>query len=195
VGFQGCGTSISYMYFLIYIIIVSMLVLNLAIAAVIDGLAQAQADDSRLVKNDDIDLFMDTWAFYDPKGKGKISIVDILFFIVDLKPPFGDCQHHRIPIMEGMQLDGYLVNMPRGYCVRWKSMFQIIKEYKLKATKNSEDQYFVAFTDIYKEFIKKAFEKHYSNNFKVDNENLKQKLKKGWKKSDNKIDKNVEIII
>jgi hypothetical protein len=149
-----------------------MLVLNLAIAAVIDGLAQAQADDDRLFKNDDIDLFMDTWAFYDPKGKGKISIVDILFFIVDLKPPFGDCQHHRIPIREG-QLDGYLVNMPRGYCIKWKSMFSIIKEYKLKATKNSQNEYFVAFTDIYKEFIKKAFEKHYSNNFKIDNENIK----------------------
>lgn len=69
--------------------IAAMLILNLAIAAVIDGLQAAQADNDRLFKNDDIDAFMDTWAYYDPKGKGQMSLENILFFIVDLEPPFG----------------------------------------------------------------------------------------------------------
>ena len=66
---------------------------------------------------------MDTWAYYDPKGKGKISIVDILFFIVDLKPPFGDSEHLKITIKEGMDLERYLVNMPKNYAIGMKSMF------------------------------------------------------------------------
>ena len=52
----------------------------------------------------------------------------------------------------------------------------------------------MAFTDIYKEFIKKAFERHFRSNFKVENENIKNKLKKGWGKEE-KTDKNTEIII
>ena len=76
-----------------------------------------------MFKNDDIEFFLDTWAYYDPKGKGKISLVDIIFFIVDLKPPFGDSQHFRIPIREGTDIDQYLVNMPKGYCIEWKALF------------------------------------------------------------------------
>jgi hypothetical protein len=32
---------------------------------------------------------MDNWAYYDPKGQGKLSVEDIIYFAVDLKPPFG----------------------------------------------------------------------------------------------------------
>lgn len=81
-----------------------------------------------------------------------------------------------------MDLDSYLVNIPKNYAIRGKNMFQTIRDYKLKAIKGIDDQYYVAFTDIYKEFIKKAFERHFRSDFKVDNENIKKKLKKGWKK-------------
>jgi hypothetical protein len=114
-----------------------MLILNLAIAAVIDGLQAAQADNDRLFKNDDIDTFMDTWAYYDPKGKGQMSLENILFFIVDLEPPFGQHSHLKIPIRDGMDLGNYLVNMPRGYVLRRNAMFEVVKFYKLKAVKGS----------------------------------------------------------
>jgi len=51
-------------------VIVALLLLNLTVAAVIDGLSEAQSDDDRLVKNEDIDYFKETWSFYDPKGTG-----------------------------------------------------------------------------------------------------------------------------
>lgn len=75
-----------------------MLVLNLVIAAVINGLSEAQADDQRLIRNDDIDFLMDTWAYYDNDGLGKISIVNVIFFIMDLRPPFMHQEHLKIPI-------------------------------------------------------------------------------------------------
>lgn len=97
-GLQGCGTSLSYVYFITFRIIVAMLVLNLVIAAVINGLSEAQADDQRLIRNDDIDFLMDTWAYYDNDGLGKISIVNVIFFIMDLRPPFMHQEHLKIPI-------------------------------------------------------------------------------------------------
>jgi hypothetical protein len=60
---------------------------------------------------------MDTWAYYDPKGKGMMSIENILFFIVDLQPPFGQHEHLKIPIREGMDFDTFLINMPKGYVI------------------------------------------------------------------------------
>ena len=122
-----------------------MLILNLAIAAVIDGLQAAQADNDRLFKNDDIDLFMETWAYYDPKGRGKISVESILFFIVDLQPPFGQYQHLQIPITDGMDFDGYLVNMPRGDVVKRTEMFAVTKQYRLKSFKGEDGNYYVTF--------------------------------------------------
>ena len=65
-----------------------MLLLNLTVAAVIDGLQEAQSDNARLIKNEDIDAFKDKWSQYDLKARGKISIIDCLFFISELKPPF-----------------------------------------------------------------------------------------------------------
>ena len=38
-----------------------MIVLNLTIAAVIDGLSAAQKDNERLFKQDDIDYFVKKW--------------------------------------------------------------------------------------------------------------------------------------
>lgn len=100
---------------------------------------------------------MDTWAYYDPKGKGKISVYDILYFIVDLKPPFGQYQHLKEPLREGMDLDGFLINIRKGYAIRRRVMFKVVKEYKLKAVIGKDGHYYVIFQDVYREFIKKAF--------------------------------------
>ena len=49
-GPQGCGTHLAIPYFLSFQVIVAMLILNLTVAAVIDGLEQATAEDERLIK-------------------------------------------------------------------------------------------------------------------------------------------------
>lgn len=67
-----------------------MLILNLAIAAVIDGLSNAQQDDDRIFKGDHIDNMLDIWSYYDPYGKGKILINDFRFFMCEVAPPFGN---------------------------------------------------------------------------------------------------------
>ena len=104
---------------------------------------------------------MESWAFYDPKGKGKITIDNILFFIVDLEPPFGQHSGLKVPIKPTMDLSDFLVNERKNYCVKRIYLLRIVKDYKLKAVKDVDGNYYVLFSDIYKEFIKKAFE-HYN---------------------------------
>lgn len=57
-GPQGCGSNLAYPFFISFQVIVSMLILNLTVAAVIDGLQQATAEDERLIKNTEIDQLM-----------------------------------------------------------------------------------------------------------------------------------------
>ena len=85
-----------------------------------------------------------------------------------------------------MDLDGLIVNMPKNYALSRKKMFGVVKSYKLKATAGACGHYFVSFQDVYKEFIKRAFEFANLGKFKVNSKKVKDKLKLGWKKNDEK---------
>lgn len=69
--------------------IAGWLILNLTIAAVIDGLQAAQADDNRLFKSSDIDTFLDMWQEYDHNGVGTISLRKFYLLLAEVKAPFG----------------------------------------------------------------------------------------------------------
>ena len=38
---MGCGTDLSYLYFLTFMVLLSMVIMNLSVAAVIEGLDEA----------------------------------------------------------------------------------------------------------------------------------------------------------
>lgn len=42
-----------------------MLILNLAIAAVVDGIKNAEEDNDRVFKTEDLDKLLDIWSSYD----------------------------------------------------------------------------------------------------------------------------------
>ena len=153
-----------------------MLLLNLTVAAVIDGLQEAQSDGARLIKNEEIDQFKAKWSEYDIEGTGKISIIDCLFFISELKPPF---------VARDMRCMGYsdiyLMYDKKGFFLKWKTIFHIVREYNLKASRESDGNYYIEFKDVYKKIVKKTFENSSKSDFKLQSENLKRKLKSGWK--------------
>ena len=53
-GIQGCGSIISHYYFITFMVVLSMVVMNLSVAAVIDGLNQARNDFYCCVNSDDL---------------------------------------------------------------------------------------------------------------------------------------------
>lgn len=58
---RGCGSLISYPYFFSFTIIVSMLIMNLSVAAVIEGLDTAKKENMGVVQGDEIEMLIDYW--------------------------------------------------------------------------------------------------------------------------------------
>ena len=73
-GYRGCGSWLAITFFMSFEVIAGWLILNLTIAAVIDGLAEAQADDDRLFRTADIEGFLERWQEYDHYATGSIRI-------------------------------------------------------------------------------------------------------------------------
>jgi len=58
---MGCGATFSYIYFLSFTIIIAWLIMNLSVAAVIEGLENAKQQNSGTVSGDDVQNLMDAW--------------------------------------------------------------------------------------------------------------------------------------
>lgn len=58
---KQCGTSISLLFFFAFTIIVSILIMNLSVAAVIEGLDTAKKENMGVVQGDEIDELIDLW--------------------------------------------------------------------------------------------------------------------------------------
>jgi hypothetical protein len=58
---KGCGTGISYFYFIFFTVLVSMLIMNLSVAAVIEGLNTAKQENMGVVQGDEIEILIDKW--------------------------------------------------------------------------------------------------------------------------------------
>lgn len=70
-----------------------MLILNLTVAAVIDGLNASMADAGRPLKIADFILFTEAWAKYDPEKTGMIRQDQLFFLVTELSPPFKQYSH------------------------------------------------------------------------------------------------------
>lgn len=72
-GIKGCGTNISYIFFISFMVVISMLFMNLSVAAVIEGLNAAKEQNSGIVTKEDAIVFLELWKTYDPKALGWIE--------------------------------------------------------------------------------------------------------------------------
>ena len=65
-GIQGCGSPhFAYIYFISFMIVISMLIMNLSVATVIEGLNSATNQNSGLITKEDTDAFLNLWMEYD----------------------------------------------------------------------------------------------------------------------------------
>ena len=58
---RQCGNIMSYPYLLSFTIIVTLLIMNLSVAAVIEGLNTAKKENMGIVQGDEIELFITLW--------------------------------------------------------------------------------------------------------------------------------------
>ena len=88
-GVLGWGTTVSYFYFVSYMILLSMIIMNLSVAAVIEGLYEANKENTGIVSGDQIDFLIEKWCDYDTKATGLISYRNFLFLLYEVPPPLG----------------------------------------------------------------------------------------------------------
>jgi hypothetical protein len=84
-----CGTYIAFPYFFSFTIIVTMLIMNLSVAAVIEGLNTAKNENMGVVQGDEIERLIDLWQDYDHDAIGYITMQDLVFLLYELPPPLG----------------------------------------------------------------------------------------------------------
>ena len=70
-------------------VIISMLIMNLTVAAVISGLDEANKENSGIVTGIDIEDFINRWKDYDPRATGYITVKDLIFLVNELPEPLG----------------------------------------------------------------------------------------------------------
>lgn len=88
-GVLGCGSWYAYLYFISFMILMQMVIINLTVAAVIDGLSSARKDNAAVIKKDEINELIELWAEYDPKATGWIEVTDLWFLLFELPKPMG----------------------------------------------------------------------------------------------------------
>ena len=88
-GINGCGTNIAYAYFTTFMILISMVAMNLSVAAVIDGLSEARKDKDSSVNKENLNKFYELWEDYDPNATGFLSIEKLICLLYELEKPLG----------------------------------------------------------------------------------------------------------
>lgn len=73
-----------------FTIVIAWLIMNLSVAAVIEGLENAKQQNSGVIEGDDVQALLDGWMKYDPDATGWINILDFICLVVELPHPFGN---------------------------------------------------------------------------------------------------------
>ncbi|KAG5449456.1 Voltage-dependent calcium channel type A subunit alpha-1 [Clonorchis sinensis] len=85
---SGCGSAISYAYFVSFNFLCSFLMLNLFVAVIMDNFDYLTRDSS-ILGSHHLDEFIRVWAEYDPQATGRIHHTDMYEMLRKLEPPVG----------------------------------------------------------------------------------------------------------
>lgn len=178
-----CGGAISYFFFFTFTVLVSILIMNLSVAAVIEGLDTAKKENMGVVEGEEIDLMIDLWQEYDHKATGWITTRQLVFFLYELKPPLGrrsakmDMEAELAEENQQSKTrkeERYMVNYEKGIVLRKREALALLKDLKIKVNRHQQ----VHFVDVFKALIKRIFERD-GHDYKLS-PNLNRKIKAQW---------------
>lgn len=104
----NCGHSlIAPLFFVIYVLLVVLIIINMYIAVILENFNQAQMQDEVGIAEDDMESFYQTWEAFDPRATQFIEYGDLSDFIDQLegplrvaKPNYGFLEITDIPIKD-----------------------------------------------------------------------------------------------
>jgi hypothetical protein len=179
-------------------ILLSMVIMNLSVAAVIEGLAEASRENMGIVSGDQIDYLIEKWKDYDTNASGLISYQDLLFLLYEVPPPLGlgkfttyytdqnykgeleqqekDDEEKKEDLKNinnlGLQ-DRYMIHKKKKIYIKKSDAIKIFNDYSIPLY---EDK--VHFKDVAKALVEKIFKK---NKLSYDlTGKIKNRLNKQW---------------
>ncbi|CAK91591.1 unnamed protein product (macronuclear) [Paramecium tetraurelia] len=88
-GFMGCGNVGGILLMIIFMIIVSLIMLNLFVAIIIEGFQNTSKEENAPVKKLDVENFQQLWKDYDKNATGFIQCKYFTQFMMALPQPLG----------------------------------------------------------------------------------------------------------
>ena len=85
----SCGNDLSYFYFISYMIIGPLFIMNLCIVMVIEGFYEAVSDNEGLLTIDYLDTFIEVWMKYDSQCSNLVKPYEFVLMFKELQPPIG----------------------------------------------------------------------------------------------------------
>lgn len=197
-GILGCGNNISYLFFISYMILLSMVIMNLSVAAVIEGLAEASKENMGIVSGDQIDFLIEKWKDYDTNASGLISYQDLLFLLYEVPPPLGlgkfttyysDQKYAGDPALQSLEdeekkedlknmnhlglQDRYMIHEAKKIYIKKSDAIKIFNDFAIPLYEQN-----VHFKDVAKALVEKIFKK---NKLSYDlTGKIKNRLNKQW---------------
>jgi hypothetical protein len=82
---NGCGTPISYLFFVLFQLIVSIIFLNLFVAVILNGFTNSNEEEDIEIFKTLISQFKVIWQKYDPQATGFINVYDFESLVTQLE--------------------------------------------------------------------------------------------------------------
>ena len=79
----------SYVYFILFIVIIQIMMLNLFTAVVLEGFSSSNKEHTGTVTSEHYNELITHWQTYDKSGSGWITLRDLIFLLFELNAPFG----------------------------------------------------------------------------------------------------------
>lgn len=141
---QGCGSNFAFFYFLSFTLLISWVIMNLSIAAVIEGLENAKLQNFGLITKDHCETLLNAWMEYDPDATGWITVTDFICLIIELGDPFGNnklkslCKSRDKKVFDSRRnhiynMDSYYVNAEKMIIIKKKHILKILQAYKIQS--------------------------------------------------------------
>ena len=191
-GIKGCGSPISFVYYFSFVILITMLIINLSVAAVIQGLDVATQENLGIVSSDDVDHFIDLWKYYDPDAKGWIGAETLVYLLIELKTPLGRKKGDGLPLNDDVDNEGladysaerYLVNKEKKIVIKKVKALAMLKDnlnLKLHQDKSFQGGYKVHYNIVLKGLLERVLIEQNQKDYKVKGD-VEKKVANMWLK-------------
>lgn len=162
-GNQRCGTPYSVPYFFSFVVVTSWMVINLIIAAIIDGLSQAYMDRSKFINKEHMFEYINLWQQYDTRGVWQLKLNELWIFMANIPVPIGEKKLYQKWVIdeEKDNTQFYYSDSVPAFEGRMKvkkyDLLAAIKEIDFKLEKDKNGEIVANFKDFTKAIVTKAF--------------------------------------